>query len=254
MRALHWPRTVNPSSTTFLLPTNPFTDTDTDTDTDTVSQNDKNSKPEKRPIAAVDIAPDGDLILEVDTPAGLARFRVVSAALCLSSPVFRAMLGPNSNFKEACELRKSKSAEPHVISLDDDYPQALAVVLHVLHLRNDKVPQKITFDNLYELAVICDKYDCAVAMSLWISIWVRQWSDLSLDSGYERWLFIAWAFGIEDVFTKLSKKIIMEGHFTRKGGRLLTGQGLVALDPNVPDSVVRKYPLYDLQTSSTAKP
>lgn len=190
----------------------------------------------------MDIVPYGDLILEVDSPVGLARFKVVSAVLCLASPVFRAMLGPDSNFKEACELRDAEaSTEPYVIPLEDTDPRALAVILNAIHLRNDYVPQSISFANLYELAVICDKYDCAAAVTLWVFIWIKSWKDLALQPGYEKWLFIAWTFKNEDVFASLSKKIILEGYYADANGPLLAAGGFPALDPDTPEVVFGKF-------------
>lgn len=195
------------------------------------------------PVGAVDIAPHGDLMLEVRTFAGIAKFKVASAVLCLASPVFRAMLGPNSSFKEACELRDSKALnEPHMIPLGDTDPQALAVILYALHLQTDKVPRFVSFENLYKLAVTCDKYDCANAVSLWASIWTNGWEHYALLAGYEKFLFIAWTFKMEDVFAKLSKKLILEGYYTIENGQFLVNTSFQTLDSSVPTSVTSKYP------------
>ncbi|RPB07165.1 hypothetical protein P167DRAFT_609639 [Morchella conica CCBAS932] len=193
----------------------------------------------RRQCATIEIAPEGDVILEVESPTGTARFRVLSSVLCLASPVFRVMLGRNSNFKEACELRNSDSA-PYVVPLDESDPGALAVILNVFHLRNDHVPKTVSFANLYKLAVICDKYDCATAVALWVPIWTGGSISSVLQPGNGKWLFIAWALKIEHIFAEVSKKIVLEGFYSDPNSALLTTGGFPAVDTDTPEVVVEE--------------
>lgn len=197
---------------------------------------------EYEPIAIVDIVPYGDLVLQVSSDAGIARFKVSSQVLCIASPVFRAMLGPSSNFKEACELRAAAAdAQPYVLSLGEDDPQALAVVLNALHLQGSKVPISISFQNLVDLAIICDKYDCAPGVTLWADVWTEVWKNYALEPGFERWLFIAWTFGIDEIFMSLSRKLILDGEFdtTNKTSLILKGHPMD--DMLIPEPVMGKY-------------
>lgn len=187
-----------------------------------------------------DIAPEGDVILKVESPTVIVKFRVLSSVLCLASPVFRAMLGRNSNFKEACELRNSDS-EPYVVPLDETDPEALAVILKVFHLRNNHVPHTVTFANLYKLAVICDKYDCATAVALWVPIWTGGSISSVLQPGNGKWLFIAWALKIEHIFAEVSKKIVLEGFYADPNSGLLTTGGFPAVDTDTPEVVVGRF-------------
>jgi hypothetical protein len=192
-------------------------------------------------MAAVDVVPYGDLILEVSSDAGTARFKVSSQVLCIASPVFRAMLGPSSSFKEACELRASAiSSEPYVLQLGEDDPQALVVVLNALHLQGSKVPISISFQNLVDLAIICDKYDCAPGVTLWADVWTEVWKKYALEPGFERWLFISWTFGIDEIFMSLSKKLIMEGEFEWSNPRSLLLKGHPIDDMLIPEPVMGK--------------
>lgn len=203
--------------------------------------------PRLKPKAVTrDIAPYGDIILELTTKAGIAQLKVASQVLCTASPVFRAMLGPTSSFKEACELRtKTADTEPYRLVLADDNPEALAVILLALHCQNKFVPVDISFQNLLDLAVICDKYDCAAAVSLWADIWVKDWKKMAQDAGYEQWLFIAWTFGVEDVFQNLSKKLIMEGHYGAEDPTLfVTKEGFCLDEMLVPELVMGRCSLY----------
>jgi hypothetical protein len=163
--------------------------------------------------ATVEIASQGDIMIEMTSSMGLATLRVASQVLCTTSPVFRAMLGNSSRFKEACELReKAGSSEPYKLTLVEDNPEALGVILLALHCQNDRVPQSLSFEQLNNLAIVCDKYDCAVGVLPWVDIWTKPWKLYADTTGYERWLFIAWVFDIRDVFEKLSKKFILEGY------------------------------------------
>jgi hypothetical protein len=101
------------------------------------------------------------------------------------------MLGPNSQFKEACELRKCSAGALYELSLTDDYPQAFTVVLLALHCRTEMVPVNLTLRNVVELAIVCDKYDCRGGILPWVAIWTAACRPLILTSGYEEWLFVA---------------------------------------------------------------
>lgn len=131
------------------------------------------------------------------------------------------------------------NAEPYRLVLEDDNPEALAVILLALHCQNKLVPPTISFQNLLDLAIICDKYDCAAGVSLWTDIWTKEWEKMALDAGYEQWLFIAWTFGVKDVFQNLSKKLIMEGHYGTEDPTLfVTKEGFCLDEMLVPEPVM----------------
>lgn len=153
------------------------------------------------------------------------------------------MLGPSSSFKEACELRtQTANTDPYRLTLEDDNPEALGVILLALHCQNTLVPKTVTFQNLVDLAIICDKYDCAAGVSLWVDIWKKDWTSSALKPGYEQWLFIAWTFGIQDVFTNLSKKLILEGLYSPEDSTLfVTKEGFCLDEMLVPEKVMGQY-------------
>ncbi|CUS08049.1 unnamed protein product [Tuber aestivum] len=190
---------------------------------------------ESKFVAEVTVAPEGDLVLEVPSKNGLARLKVSSQVMCLVSPVFRAMLGPSSMFKEACELRASTSG--YTLQLEGDDPEAFVAILHVLHCQTDKVPSAVSFEDLFHMAIVCDKYDCALAVAAWVDIWAEGWRDLAFDAAYSEWMFISWAFLLPSIFEPLSRRIVMEGRYDDELGQLLWGER--SLDEiMVPDPVV----------------
>jgi hypothetical protein len=146
------------------------------------------------------------------------------------------MLGPSSQFKEACELRKSPTDELYELCLEDDW-SALMVVLLALHCRSEMVPVSLSFDNLLRLAIVCDKYDCAGGVAPWARAWTEGWSSIALDPGHEEWLFIAWVFRIPEGFEELSRKIILESYVDTTDGELRSAAGQVLERLSIPQSV-----------------
>lgn len=210
-----------------------------------MAETSENPKTPQR-TAAVEIASQGDIIIEMKSSRGLATLKVASQVLCATSPVFRAMLGTSSSFKEACELRgKTGSSLPYRLTLDEDCPEAMGVVLLALHCQNDRVPRKLSFEKLHSLAVVCDKYDCAAGVSPWVDVWATRWKRSANTEGYERWLFIAWVFDMCDVFEDLSKKFIIEGYdSTSVPGGLAMGTGVYLDMLMLPEPIVSKLSLH----------
>ena len=168
-------------------------------------------------LANVQFDADGDVLLLLhDNLGGVARFQVSSSALCLASPVFRAMLGANGSFKESKSLQERKGSEPPIeITLGGDNPQAMAVILRIIHHQHDYVPESLSEINLWQIAVLVDKYDLREAIKLWINLWIKPYlvipglscfSYLTEDTG----LFLAYAFGNEILFRSISKDIILK--------------------------------------------
>lgn len=60
--------------------------------------------------------------------------------------------------------------------------------------------------------------------------------------GYEGWLFIAWAFRIEDVFTTLSLDIIKRSYIGANGDLFMAEEsGPVLNSPYLPGVIVSKF-------------
>ena len=172
-----------------------------------------------------EIAICGDVILKIPAAAGTLKLKVSSHVLCTTSPVFRAMLGPDSKFKEASELRMRSAENPYELPLEDDYPYALTVILLALHCRYEMALVDPTFKDLVELAAVCDKYDCRGGVLSWVDSWAAAWKPHMLEKGYEEWLFIAWVFGIKKGFDKLSRKVILESYIDPADGSLRSAGG-----------------------------
>ena len=164
--------------------------------------------------------PSGDLRLLVrDFDDEWRTLVVSSSAMCLASPVWRAMLNPNSHFKEA---------ERQEVEFPDDDLDALLIVLRVAHLKFRELPESVSFDGLVNLAVISDKYDTVVCklnrflpehvsakfandkgvVRKWLPGWLAPWYKESCSPGYEEWLSIAWTTGDSATFRTITKHLI----------------------------------------------
>lgn len=121
--------------------------------------------------------------------------------LTIMSPVFKAML--TGRFREA-------ETSTFEIPLPDDDPDALLLLLRIAHLRFKDLPERISFPDLYRLAVVCDKYDTVAIVRPFWDRYGAPFLDLVETVGYEQWLFIAWTFGFEDVYRRLMKKLVLE--------------------------------------------
>ena len=162
-------------------------------------------------------APDGDVTLELRGDSRSFKFRVASQVLCVASPYFRDMPGPGSTFKKACDLRGGVGSNPGPWSIvvRGGNLNALAILLYALHFRSEKVPRAVSFDGLWELAILCDKYDCVSAMKPWIVLWTRdppQHKD-NFSECLVKWVYMAYVFELDDLFEKVTREIILEGRY-----------------------------------------
>ena len=162
-------------------------------------------------VATIQFDVDGDILLLLSSSEGSARFQVSSNALCLASPVFRAMLGAKSKFKESKDLQEQKGSEsPLEITLSDDDPKALAIILRIIHHQLGYVPALLAEENLWEIAILVDKYDLGDTAKIWANLWVKPY--LTSESSYfagDRGISLAYVLNNEDLFKRISKDIIL---------------------------------------------
>lgn len=156
---------------------------------------------------------------------------VSSSAMCLASPVWRAMLDPKGHFKEAKERE---------VEFPEDDLDALLIILCIAHLRFRQLPESVTFRGLVNLAVVCDKYDTVAIVRKWLPEWLAPWYEHDLSSGYEEWLSIAWTTGDFVKFQKLTKHLVLSCDINSAGklchlGKLLT----ISIVPNVIEQIIK---------------
>jgi hypothetical protein len=136
--------------------------------------------------ATVVVDPDGDLKLRASTTS----FKVCSATLRRSSPVWKAML-----FGSREESKPTKNArEKWLIELPEDPPAALKIVLAIVHMQVDTGPSALEIPLFADILVLSDKYDMRKVIWPWIFEWVGEvgWDMLPVGSVEQKTLHGSW--------------------------------------------------------------
>ncbi|KAK1542013.1 hypothetical protein CPAR01_05400 [Colletotrichum paranaense] len=161
-------------------------------------------------VIEVQIDPDGDLTLragqQTDKPERL--FHVCASALRRSSQVWKKMLfGP---FKE------SKPAfGPWVVNLPEDDPEALEIILNIIHANFPLVPNTPDLFELYEIFQMANKYDMIPALKPWAVSWLHVAENCQKGTnrfeGRERAAlsYVAWELGQVELHRQMVKELIM---------------------------------------------
>ncbi|EKD17459.1 uncharacterized protein L3040_005062 [Drepanopeziza brunnea f. sp. 'multigermtubi'] len=136
--------------------------------------------------------PLGDLTI-------LARYKgydvvgkVITSAMMLASPIWGELL-QNHPVQE--------------LTFTNDNGEALLILLRIAHLRFGAIKPTYEPPELFEIAILCEKYNCASLVKPWLGSWLplESWATILND---DRWLYIAWAFGREIMFRKVAKGIV----------------------------------------------
>jgi hypothetical protein len=113
-----------------------------------------------------EIAANGDIILIVGPDK--KRIQVHSFYLKDASEYFKAMFGPH--FSEGQDLVGSS---PKEIPMLDDSANALEIICNIIHHRNDAVPESLKPDEIFEIAIAADKFDCVVVLKHVSTLWLN---------------------------------------------------------------------------------
>jgi hypothetical protein len=129
------------------------------------------------------------------------RYHVSSRHLALASGFFKTSLSRNGWI----EGQPNTADGMYHLSTADWDPQALLILLRVLHLRNRMVPRSLTLEMLTKVAVLVDYYRCGEAVELFSQMWVdaaRKSSPVPPTYGRELvlWMCIAWVFKLPSEF------------------------------------------------------
>ena len=184
-------------------------------------------------VKVVDLATPSDLTLIVGdyyNNLGTVIFKVEKSALRRVSPVFRNMFDSEKSSKE------NSAGE---VSLPEDDPTAMEILLRVAHLSFYSLEG--TWPNAWELpidlATLCAKYDCAEAITPFVGAWLDALfyccTEPPLLAGS---LHAAWMFGHRRIFSDTLRKIIMT--YRVDGDRLINDWHSTNADHLIPPVVV----------------
>ncbi|KAK5235462.1 hypothetical protein LTR47_003647 [Exophiala xenobiotica] len=133
--------------------------------------------------------------------------KVSSKHLILASRVFRAMF--NGNFREAVELHKQEVSK---VPLPDDNPDAMVVLLNIVHGLNKQVPRKIGETLFLDIVTLIDKYEFHEAAYVFTDIWfgdLWKWTEKAPPHLFH-WIYICWVLRKGYDFTNLTRTAILE--------------------------------------------
>ncbi len=167
--------------------------------------------------ATLVIDADGDLYMKLD----FGSLKVSRKALTLSSPVFLAMLGANSKFKEATDPTLDLDGVQTVSFEEDDF-ETMKIIARIMHLQSNDVPTRIAFKQLYQVAVLCDKYDLKRCLGPWTKIWATPYLDCYARQGYEEWLFMSIVFRYDGLFKEITRHLVINSELSEQGTLVTT--------------------------------
>ncbi|EAS35997.3 uncharacterized protein CIMG_01351 [Coccidioides immitis RS] len=136
-------------------------------------------------------------------------FHVSSRHMILASPVFRAML--QRKFSESNTLQLTGSVE---IPLPDDDPDAMLILLKIIHGHMRKVPLRVDLITLVQLAILIDKYDVHEVVELFSNFWfdnLKSTIPEKYTDDIPAWICICWVFDRPNEFRKTTRLALREG-------------------------------------------
>ncbi|KAK2063088.1 hypothetical protein LY76DRAFT_504388 [Colletotrichum caudatum] len=176
----------------------------------------------------VRVDPDGDLVLRAGRQTGLPErsFRVCANALRRSSRVWKKMLfGP---------FRESRPASgAWLVHLPDDDPDALEIVLNIIHANFPLVPAAPGLAELYEVLQMANKYDMVPALKPWAGAWLDVAEGCAAAAtdgeGMAALTYVAWELGQVELHRNMMKGLLLHSSVD-KDGRMVTADGVVLDD------------------------
>ncbi|KAH7308607.1 hypothetical protein B0I35DRAFT_98915 [Stachybotrys elegans] len=150
------------------------------------------------------LCPDGDAFLVVaGSDKSVEReFLVSSTVLGLASDYFKALF--TSGFKEGRETRSGICPR---IPLKGDDPEAMLVLLSILHFQNLADNDTVELRTLEAISIVCDKYDCIKALRPWIPLWLGNYKDAKLED-LGSFMSAAYHFRDSDALRRISSMAI----------------------------------------------
>ncbi|KXH62629.1 hypothetical protein CNYM01_12704 [Colletotrichum nymphaeae SA-01] len=192
---------------------------------------------DERPVKELDVAPRGDAVLEFANIGGadndaeaealpVLRYRVSSFLLAETSPIFERMFTEHAHIEvhDDEDLTDQLAPPPTAYICPDgteaklyrmpqregDREQALTILLHAAHMHNDQIPREVTFERLVAIAEVCLRYRCTSPLELFVEHrWLPQWIHRGSEAMPRGWLLISYAFGFRQLFTRMSKTVIL---------------------------------------------
>ncbi|KAF2792465.1 hypothetical protein K505DRAFT_362874 [Melanomma pulvis-pyrius CBS 109.77] len=115
---------------------------------------------------------------------------------------------------------RKQPKEPKRIILTDEDPAMMVQVMKIAHGDFTGLVGILNFKQTLDLALISHRFQTNQLLIPFLRFWAFHHKPKILQRGYEQWLFIAYQFGFEDDYLKLSQHLALHSKVD-KGGRLL---------------------------------
>ncbi|KAE9371891.1 hypothetical protein N431DRAFT_377959 [Stipitochalara longipes BDJ] len=191
---------------------------------------------------------NGDVRIVVTHNGQRVVGKVSSHAMALVSPAWENFIYDPRNtpskqvFSNAAANNASRQdnlrAPAAEVDFSEDNSEALLILLRIAHLHFAEIPTVMNYEELLNLAVLCNQYLCIGIVKPWIRLWLQDEGTQSILEGQENWLFIAWTFGRESVFKSLARKMVKEVT-TNEDGRCLISNSNEISEPMPPGIIER---------------
>ena len=186
---------------------------------DTPEESDASSTPRepRRPLQKYTLFDSGDFIAVLGSEKeGDVEVLVSSQALCISSPVWKAL----------CFGRFLESAQKRTTFPDDD-PDSMLLLFHIAHMKFSTVPGEMRLSDLHCLAVACDKYDAAMLLQPWVRNWTEKSKSNWEESDNEELLLFFWVSGDAEAFERAAKDLVFLGTCEQGPATLMSDSGII---------------------------
>lgn len=97
----------------------------------------------------------------------------------------------------------------------------MEILLHIIHLAQSRVPQGLSVDELFHVAIVVDMYNLAQCLGLWPKTWckfvmsaligAREFEDLA------KLAWIGWVFGDTALFENVLQRMLVEVEIDGEG-------------------------------------
>jgi hypothetical protein len=152
---------------------------------------------------------DEEVTLSAEPEDGQVRMRVSSSHLALASPYFKWML--RGDWKEGHTLRSDGNLVLHEKDWD---PDALLVLMNIIHGHTRKLPRSVNLEMLAKIAVLVDYYRCVEVVEVFSEIWINKLKNTLLPKSYSRdlilWILVSWIFHQPTLFRSFTGIAIKE--------------------------------------------
>lgn len=177
---------------------------------------------------------DWDLTFKLKSSFGTIAFKVIEVNVSSASDAFNNLL-----YKVNTRPKDSE----WVIDLPGDNPEALGVILQIVHYKFGDVPVTPTVDEMFEICRLISKYDCTHL----IQPWAENWSNLLKGVTNQEYtpiknykvLWVAWVLGASKPFHDMVDSIIVTST-ADENGTLVHATGSKLEDLVLPEGLLGK--------------